>query len=111
MGVLFSSDLKWSDHIDSVIRHCYSLLGLLRRNAKDISFEQKCLIYLSIIRPKMEYASVLYDNCSMSHALKLEQLQRKAALVCTGAIARTGNKLLMNFLGWDTLGTRRTVAS
>ena len=110
LGVLFSSDLKWADHIDSLVSRCCSLLGLLRRNARNLSFEQKCSVYLCIIRPKIEFASVLYDNCSLSYALKLEQLQRKAALVCSGANIRTENKLLLNFLCWDTLGTRRNVA-
>ena len=64
-------------------------------------------IYKSMIRPILEYGSVLIDNCSTNDSLKLQQCQRTAALICTGAMRRTESKLLMDYLGWKSLQERR----
>ena len=64
-------------------------------------------IYKSMIRPILEYGSVLIDNCSTNDCLKLQHCQRTAALICTGAMRRTESKLLMDYLGWESLQERR----
>lgn len=110
LGVILAADLSWSAHIDYFISQSSSMLGLLRQQAIHLSFVQKSQIYLSIIRPRAEYGSVLYDSCSSYYVMKLEQFQRNASLVCSGAKYRTDNKQLMNFLRWISLVTRRSVA-
>ena len=109
LGLVLSNDLKWSSHIDYIVSDCCKLLGLLRRQSYNLSFEQKCTIYLSIIRPKIEYGSILYDSCVTSDAVKLEQLQRKAALTCTDTMYHTESKLMLIFLRWELLSACRTV--
>ena len=66
-------------------------------------------VFLNIIRPALEYCCVIYDNCSVSDSDLLDSVQRKAALLCTGAIKRTPTSILMNEVGWDTLVLRRRV--
>ena len=63
-----------------------------------------------MIRPIIEYGAVLTDNCSISDALKLDKVQRTAALICTGAMRRTETGLLLDFLGWEKLGDRRKLS-
>ena len=53
---------------------------------------------------------MLYNNCSQSDSLRLESIQRKAAVICTGAINRTETCKLMAELNWDSLSLRRTYA-
>ena len=62
-------------------------------------------------RPMLEYGSAIIDNsyCSTNDKVKLEHVQRTAALICTGAMRRTETKLLLNFLGWEDLSSRRKV--
>ena len=63
-----------------------------------------------MIRPMLEYGSAIIDNCStINDKVKLEHVQRTAALICTGAMRRTGTKLLYDFLGWEDLSNRRKV--
>ena len=63
-----------------------------------------------MIRPVLEYGSVLFDNCSAYDNLKLESCQRTAALICTGAMRRTETKLLLEPLEWDSLHDRRKIS-
>ena len=63
-----------------------------------------------MIRPILEYESVIFDNCSTSDHLKLESCQRSAALICTGAMRRTETKLLLEHLGWESLTNRRYIS-
>ena len=60
-----------------------------------------------MIRPIIEYGSLLYNNCSLHDSNRIEGVQRKAALLCTGAIRRTESKKLMTELNWDSLAQRR----
>ena len=67
----------------------------------------KITIHQSYIRPILEYASVIYDNCTMTLSDKLEGVQRQAALACTGAYASTSHNALLAELGWVRLSVRR----
>ena len=73
-----------------------------------IEFE-KGTIYKSFIRPKLEYASILFDSCSKILSDKLESVQRQAALTCSGAYRRTKHVSLLDEMGWESLEVRRRV--
>lgn len=66
--------------------------------------------YISFIRPVLEYGSVVFDNCTAYESHSLEQVQRRAAILCTGAFKRSSYKLLLEELGWESLEGRRKKA-
>lgn len=111
LGITFTSNLKWTRHIQIICSNALKKLGLLRRHAHFLTRSQKQLVYFNIIRPTLEYGSVLYNNCSLADANKLDQIQRRAALICLNAPIRTESNRLFTELGWDNLGTRRKIAS
>ncbi len=41
--------------------------------------------YISYIRPIIEYANILYDNCTVENCQKLESVQINTARLVTGA--------------------------
>ena len=65
------------------------------------------IYYKSAIRPLIEYASVIFDNYSNNDNLRLENVQRRAALLCTGAMKRTETVKLLSDLNWETVQSRR----
>ena len=101
--------MKWTAHIDYSVNKARKKLGLLRRQSQSLSTKQKIDIYKTMIRPVLEYGSVLFDNCSVCDSLKIESCQRTATLICTGATRRTETKLLFEYLGWDSLEDRRKI--
>jgi len=82
----------------------------LRRQSRKLSRLQTETVYTGIIQPILEYGSVLHHNCSASDSARLDLVQRKAALICTGAISRTETTKLMLELNWDSLSQRRLYA-
>ena len=112
LGIFLSENMKWTTHIDYsvTVNKARKKLGLLRRQSKSLSTKQKIDIYKTMIRPVLEYGSVLFDNCSVCDNLKIESCQRTAALICTGAMRRTETKLLFEYLRWDSLEDRRKIS-
>ena len=101
--------MKWTTHIDYSVNKARKKLGLLRRQSQSLSTKQRIDLYKTMIRPVLEYASVLFDNCSVCDNLKIESCQRTTALICTGAMRRTETKLLLEYLRWDSLEDRRKI--
>jgi hypothetical protein len=60
-----------------------------------------------MIRPLLEYGDVIYDGSADFHLKKLEDVQRQAALACTGAYRHTKHDVLLDELGWPPLALRR----
>ena len=110
LGVILSDDMKWSKHINYVCSKAFKKIGLLFRNSMFFTVWQMARYYISAIRPIVEYASVVFDNCSNCDTALLEKVQRRAANVCTGAMKRTETVKVLQELGWETLKSRRTKA-
>ena len=64
-------------------------------------------IYFSLVRPKLEYASVVWDDCSEEQKNLLENTQLFFARIVTGAKRGTSHELLYNETSWSTLADRR----
>ena len=107
LGLILSDDLKWTKHIRFVCSKASKLIGLLYRNSMYFNVNQMSNFYKVAIRPILEYASVVFDGCSMSDSLLIESVQRRAANVCTGAMKRTESVKVMADLEWETLKQRR----
>ena len=64
-------------------------------------------LYVSFLRPLLEYASVVSDNCTQQDKERLEKIQIEAARIVTGVTRSTSLKRIYNEIGWLTLNDRR----
>jgi len=64
-------------------------------------------IYFSFIRPKLEYASHIWDNCNKADNKALEDFQMSIARIVTGARKGTSHDLIDKELNWPSLNDRR----
>ena len=62
-------------------------------------------IYFTLVRPKLEYASIIWDDCTEADKLKLENVQLSFARVVTGAKRGTSHELLHDETSWPTLSS------
>ena len=62
LGLLISSDLSWSEHIQGVCSKARKLLGLLYRRYYQYSdCSSLRQLYLSLVRPHLDYAAQVWD--------------------------------------------------
>ena len=64
-------------------------------------------IYIAFIRPLLEYADTLWDNCTQYEKDELEKIQVEAARIATGATKLIPLESLYKEICWDTLQKRR----
>jgi hypothetical protein len=78
-GITLQSDLKWTQHINDIVANANKSLGFLKRNLKTSNTNIKSQAYLSLVRPKLEYACSVWDPHTAEHCNKIEMVQRQAA--------------------------------
>ena len=65
------------------------------------------VIYLSFIRPLLEYSDVIWDNCTNAEKSDLDKIQHEAARIAVGATKLISINNLERETGWESLEERR----
>ncbi len=107
LGLTLSDDGKWNSHISSYINKAWQRIGLIR-SLKYI-LNRACLerMYFTTIRPLLEYADVVWNNCTNELKAQLESVQIEAARIVCGATKLCNIEKLYLDLKWETLEIRR----
>ena len=98
LGITLNEKLTWDDHINRITTGANKLICLMKRLYKHIPLLAKCNIYKSFIRPKLEYACVIFDACPQRLCNALEHVQRQAALTVSRAYKKTKHTALLDEL-------------
>ena len=110
LGIIISSDCKWTKHINSLIQRTSKQLNVLRKLKFRLKWEYLENIYFTFIRPILEYSSEVWDiNCGQVNSDRPEQLQLEAARIVTGLTCYTRLDSIYREAGWEKLSTRREV--
>ena len=72
-GIVFSSDSKWTRHIDYILSKASKQLCVLRKLKFILKREILEKNYLTFIRPLLEYSCEVWDNCSQTDNDRLEK--------------------------------------
>ena len=107
LGLHINNRLTWDDHVNSVITKASKRLNVISRYKTKLPRLVLETLYLTMVRPVVEYGNVLYDSMSLSLGQSLEKLQRRAAIICTGAYKHTETQTLLQEVGWPSLSSRR----
>jgi hypothetical protein len=73
LGAIFSNDCKWTKHIDVLIERTSKQFNILRKLKYRLKRDYLEKIYLVFIRPILEYASEVWDNCGQTNCNRLEK--------------------------------------
>lgn len=117
LGVEFDPKLSFNLHIGSVVSRSIRLLGFIIRSCG--AFDPECLrlLYVSCVRPTLEYASVVWSPFYTKYIDSLETVQRKflkyLAYRADGVYPERGtsNQLLRERFCMESLESRRCTAS
>ena len=57
-------------------------------------------MYISYVRPKLEYGSMIWDDCSEFDKIRLENIQLQCARIISGAKRGTSAIIMSSGGGW-----------
>ena len=83
LGITFTSNLSWTEHIDSLISKSSTMIAILRHLRSNYHFSAAGLVrvYVSFVRPVLEYGSLAWCGLSASSSRRLESIQLKALAI------------------------------
>ena len=108
LGVTLSTNGQWTTHIDNILTSASRTLGIMKKMKFTLSRRALNQIYISYIRPIIEYSCIVWDGCSESCVDRLEKIQNEAARVVTGLTKSVTLERLYSECGWNSLADRRT---
>uniref|UniRef100_A0A6G5AA70 Putative endonuclease/reverse transcriptase n=1 Tax=Rhipicephalus microplus TaxID=6941 RepID=A0A6G5AA70_RHIMP len=108
LGLTITSNLSWNMHVDNICSAAFRKLGFLRHKLRTCPANVKLLSYYSFIRPKLEYASIVWDPYTKLNINKLERVQRKAVrFIYSKYLPSDSPSALMSANDIQTLESRR----
>lgn len=79
LGVYIDNDLKWNSHIDYIVKKSSKKLYSLRLLKRSVVEPENILkVYLSTIRPVLEYAIPIWQSIPDYLSDRVESIQRRA---------------------------------
>lgn len=78
LGVLFQSDFRFNNHYSNIKNKALRVLGFINRNSRDFKDPLTYkVLYFTLVRPILEYASQVWSPQYKEHIDFLEMVQRK----------------------------------
>ena len=107
LGVTISKDLSWNIHINNITSTANKTLGFVKRNVVTKNKDIKTMAYNSLVRPQVEYASVVWSPYTKDNINKIEKVQRRAARwVLNDYSSYSSVTDTLSNLGWRSLENR-----
>lgn len=107
LGLTFSSDASWDEHVQTIYSKAASRLNILRMLKHDLDRKSLFRFYITYIRPTLEYGDIIWNNINQQNSQLLESIQLDACRIITGLRKGTSHDTLYNELGLCPLSERR----
>ena len=108
LEVYLSSDLTWTAHCEYIIKKTNRRLYALRKLKKSgVPSSDIVVVYCTVIRTMIEYASVVFANLSQTLSNELERVQKRALSIIYPSYSYTD---ALSIAGIQNLSSRREEA-
>ena len=107
LGLIINKTCTWNDHITEMATKAWKRINIFRSLRFKLDRKTLEIIYFSFIRPCLEYADVVWDNCTNTEKHEIEKIQHEAAFIVTGATRSCPKSKLLEETGWESLDHRR----
>ena len=77
LGIFFSSDCTWHD-LEYIKCKAWARINVLRKLKFKLDRKSLQTIYFTFIRPILEYADVVWNNCTQYEINELDKIQNEA---------------------------------
>ena len=109
LGLTIDQHLSFKQHIETKVKTCHGLLGLIKKASGSLPMELLKLSYTALVRPHLEYCSLVLAGASNTNLMKLETLQKIASRQICKVPRDTHSDPLLKHLGLQTLKERREI--
>ena len=104
--------MDWGQHISDISSKATKTLGFLRRNLDFTPRSTKEVAYISLLRPKLEYAGPIWSPYCKIQIQQVEKVQRTAAgWTCRRWRNTSSVGKMIDELQWATLEAQRDQSS
>ena len=95
LGIILTNDCNWHEHIEHIKAKAWNRINVMRKLKFKLDRKSLQTMYFSFIRPVLEYADVIWNNCTQYESNELEQIQNEAARIVTGATKLVSIKVVI----------------
>jgi len=110
LGVWLDPTLSFRHHINVIRGKAWAALQSIRPLAQHVSFGTMRTLYVSCVRPILEYASSVWNSAAPTYTGSLDKVQRVALRVISGADRTTSLETLQAYCSVLSLQARRDIA-
>ena len=107
LGLVFSENGSWTNHIEHILNKAWKRINIMRKLKFLLDRKSLEIIYLSFIRPILEYGDIVWCNINTNEISEINKIQHEAARIATGATKLVSIDLLTKEVGWESLESRR----
>ena len=108
LGVQLDEHLKWTQHIDYIVKKISSGIAVIRKLREFIDTSTLVLVYNALIQPYFDYCCEVWDTLRKGLSERLQKLQNRAARRIMNLNNEHGQSALaLKSLGWKLLEERR----
>jgi hypothetical protein len=107
LGVTLQQNLKWDKQFDHMCTKANKRLDIINSLSHKLSRKSLDLLYTTFVRSILEYCDVLFCNSTLANLEQLDNIQKRAGRIVSGAIRGTSSVSLYNELSWENLKSRR----
>ena len=112
LGITITEDMEWDQHISDISSKATKTLGFLRRNLAFTPRSTKEVAYKPLVRPKLEYAALIWSPYCKTQIRQVEKVQRMAARwTCRRWRITSSVGEMLDELQWLTLEARKDQSS
>lgn len=107
LGVIFDPKLDFSKHVHTKVNLANRNLGLINKNFTFMDKDMFLKLYKALVRPHLEYATVIWSPRYKKESIAVENVQRRATRILRSLKGSSYSERLVQ-LGLPTLEYRRT---
>lgn len=109
LGVMVDEKLNFNEHIDYIIRKAASKYGMLCKINKFLSFDNKVMLYKTLVAPHFEYCASILFLASKRQMTRMQTVQNRTMRLILGCDRMTPSRLMRDMLQWMPVKDRITL--
>ena len=107
LGLYVTKNCTWHKHINYIKEREWIRINIMRKLKYKLDRKSFETIYLTFIKPLLEYRDIIWDNCTQYEKQELDKIQNEAVRIATGMAKLVSINSIYNEICWETLERRR----